>query len=645
MKIVAFHIQNFKSIKDTKIFLEPSVNVLTGVNNCGKTTILEALALWVECFEKLIHQAKRSVTGKYNAGDYVLASSNRYFDFDTINSVRSPNFEDIFYDKDVRKPIRLAARLRKQSGQELRIPFYISNSTKSRYVISLEEEALFNYQLFNAFFAQWPSPMKAYFSVPLANIEQQEIFVTNPVLQESLRQRRSFEIVRNRLYKLYHTSYFEQFQKDLSYVLYGPSIDVKLKFFSRSDVNHDTRVLITYIISGETIEKDMALLGSGTLQAIEILLNIYNEVNGNHDLNIILLDEPDSHIHRDIQTRLFEILNRERINTQIIITTHNESMIRTVPLSNLYHVDVNQPQLVCVGRNELEKINMPHFRWVYPALETPIILGIHGDATGLDLIGAIEAEKIVFVEGDDDARLLFNLFYKRPSNRGRKLMFWVLGGVSRILTKVEGYYDVFSSIRNGRSLWDKSLLVFDQDWMSDNHIAFVKDKLAHKFQIKSHVAHLYTQESVLLTDLGLLAFLIARKFDFSEDKIPLLIQALSEECDRRLPGLRQHQLSNEEHRVRQYIGQYIIPMNSIFDGKFSADTLHVDKELKDYYNLQPIHKLATKEDVAVIINAASKAVGMSFEYDTEKDFYSLVNIADATSLFNEWSLIIDFLSE
>ena len=85
MKIVAFHIQNFKSIKDTKIFLEPSVNVLTGVNNCGKTTILEALALWVECFEKLIHQAKRSVTGKYNAGDYVLASSNRYFDFDTIN--------------------------------------------------------------------------------------------------------------------------------------------------------------------------------------------------------------------------------------------------------------------------------------------------------------------------------------------------------------------------------------------------------------------------------------------------------------------------------------------------------------------------------------------------------------------------------
>lgn len=38
--------------------LDPDFNVFTGVNNSGKTNLLEAIALWHECFNRLIrHQS------------------------------------------------------------------------------------------------------------------------------------------------------------------------------------------------------------------------------------------------------------------------------------------------------------------------------------------------------------------------------------------------------------------------------------------------------------------------------------------------------------------------------------------------------------------------------------------------------------
>jgi len=50
MFIKKFKITNFKSFQNTEIYFNSDVNILTGPNNSGKTTILEALAFWHECF-------------------------------------------------------------------------------------------------------------------------------------------------------------------------------------------------------------------------------------------------------------------------------------------------------------------------------------------------------------------------------------------------------------------------------------------------------------------------------------------------------------------------------------------------------------------------------------------------------------------
>lgn len=643
--IYSFKIENFKSIKDTTIFLHKDMSVLTGVNNCGKTTILEAIALWVECFDKLLHKASRGVKGKYLKGDYVFGTSGRYFGFQEMVSVVSPDFEDIFRNKNSKTKIHLTATLKNEQQESISIPFSIVNSTQSRYKIYLDNEPSFDYQKFKAFFSKLPAPVTSYFSIPLANIEPRESFVTTPLIQEKVKNRHSFEVMRNRLYALYHTNLFRDFQKDLSYILYGNQQNAIINFYSRSDLQHDTRVVINYRIGEEWVEKDVALLGSGTLQAMEILLNVYNDISNKYELNIILLDEPDSHIHRDVQNRLFEVLKTRNNNSnQIIMTTHNESMIRSTPYENLFHIDMKQTELKSINPLDLTESTIPHFKGFYPSAENEFIKTLDKDANGLDFISAIESNKIVFVEGTTDARLLQNIYRKDLSNRNKKIMFWVMGGVNAILDDVASYQKIFSLIGNSGSLWEKSLLVFDRDCMMDEHVDLLQEKLKEKNKIQSYVADLYTQEAVLLQQLDVTADLLADKYALEEEKKALLLKYLNQECQAELENLKKVNVNAQF--VSQYLGRYIKKMRENYKKSLIGDTdLVIADKLRVYYTTQPIHKLASKKVVERIINDSLKAVDETLCFDIETDFYDLVNRCSINNMFQVWADLLKFMSK
>lgn len=185
--------------------------------------------------------------------------------------------------------------------------------------------------------------------------------MTEPQINERLALKDSLSVMRNRLYNLYYQhSLFRQFEQDLSYILLGAETQAQIKFIPQSDINHDARVVINYTIKNERVQKDLALLGSGSLQAIEILLNIYHRSDDKRDLYLILLDEPDSHIHRDIQKRLFEVLHRVTRDNQLVLTTHNEALIRSTPLHNLYHIDNTATgKVTCMSSADLNKLEIP----------------------------------------------------------------------------------------------------------------------------------------------------------------------------------------------------------------------------------------------------------------------------------------------
>ncbi len=649
MFIELLRIKDFKSIKNIEVHLDKQFSILTGVNNSGKTTILEALSLWVECFEKLLNTAQRSVNGKFSRGDYILGPTyNRYFNFDEINSVRCPDFEDIFRDRNVKQAVMIEATVvNEEKGLTQTIGFTISNSTNTRYVISLDNEKNFDYHLFNDIFTHLNNGgVSSYFASPVASIEQREEFVTDPVLADAIRQRHSYQYIRNRIYKLYHSPVFRQFQDDLSFVLYGTSSAARIVLRSLSDINKDKRVVITYSIGRETVEKDLALLGSGTLQVIEILLDLYHQTDERRDLSLVLLDEPDSHIHRDIQERLIQTLNRAGTNNQVVITTHNETLIRSAQLTNLFHVDgTGRGTVRCLYKEELPKLNSPHFTGPYPALATPVIRGINSTSIGLDFISAIEADKIIFVEGDDDARLLYRLFNNNISNRNTKLMFWVMGGVSKVLSKVDMYRAFFSEIRNVKTLWEKSRLVFDRDCLTDAHLAILQDGLLNKKQLPNYAHREYTQESVFLTDLHLTAVLLSASYEKVGQKPMAEVEnALQTAVTNQEASIKSRfDVANvEEKFLKQYKGQYLKQFEDVFGSKVSISDIKLERELQAFYAAQPPLSLSNKDDLVSVVNQAFVTLGISETVD-EEVAYTLAQHSSLGTMYPQWEAMVRFI--
>lgn len=629
--------------------MDKQFSILTGVNNSGKTTILEALSLWVECFEKLLNVAQRSVAEKYRKGDYILGPiNNKYFNFDEINSVRCPDFEDIFRDRNVKQAVMIEAIVvNEEKNLTQTIGFTISNSTNTRYVISLVDEKNFDYHQFNDIFTYLNNGgVSSYFASPVASIEQREEFVTEPVLVDAIRQRHSYQYIRNRIYKLYHSSVFRQFQDDLSFVLYGTSSAARIVLRSLSDINKDKRVVITYSIGRETVEKDIALLGSGTLQVIEILLDLYHQADERRDLNLVLLDEPDSHIHRDIQERLIETLNRARANNQVVITTHNETLIRSAQLSNLFHVDgTGRGKVQCLYKKELPKLNSPHFTGPYPALATPVIRNINSTSNGLDFISAIEADKIIFVEGDDDARLLYLLFHNNIANRNVKLMFWVMGGISKVLDKVDMYKAFFSDIKNTKTLWEKAILVFDRDRLTDAHLALLQDDLLNKKFLPNYSHREYTQESVFLTDLHLMAILLSESYEEVGQKlieeVETALQA-SMAVQESIIRSRFDSSCVDEAAVKQYKGQYLEKFDKVFGSKVAISDIKVERELQTYYSTQPASKLSNKDDLVEVVNRALGTLGIAITVD-ESVAYTLAQHSTLATMYPQWRDMVRFM--
>lgn len=652
MVIKSFRVQNFKSIQDMQIILDRRYNVLTGANNSGKTTILEAIALWNECFEKLIHQAGRASGKLFKKGDYVFnASSRNYFDFSAVSSVRSPNYEDIFRDHDTHSPVVLTATVQDvSSGESLDISFSITSSSHNRYVIRHDRRSGFSFEKFNRLFSYLPDSNGFFFSSPVANIEQRESFVTAPIMKNKILVRKSHEVLRNRLYQIYHHStFFSSFQSDLSYILYGSTTAAKIVFRCLSDITKDEQVVITYSQNGNKTEKDIALLGSGSLQVIEILLNVYHVADEKKDLNVILLDEPDSHIHRDIQRRLAEVLNRTAPQNQLIITTHNESLIRSTPLQNLFHIDGSGKGVVkCLYKDDLGKTNIAHFEGLFPSKLSPVIASVGGDGIGINFVSAIESERIFFVEGEDDARLLHHLFMTRPVNQSKKIMFWVLGGVSKIMSDIASYKLFFSKIKNEQTLWDKSMIVFDRDDMLDEHLRLLLDKLSVKLQIRAYANQSYTQEAVLLSESAKLSILLKQHYGLASVDERKIEFEINKQMTSLHPNVvdRMTRVGDENTLVQAYKGRVVDKLNTPpFDCRIRLTDVQLEHSLVDYYNHQPLHKLATKDDVATVINGVLKQFGVQDGYLAEQDFYKLVERVDQTNMFDQWSSMVDFMSE
>jgi hypothetical protein len=123
------------------------------------------------------------------------------------------------------------------------------------------------------------------------------------------------------------------------------------------------------------IELDWVNAGSGLLQTLIVLSFLYG-----YEPDVLLLDEPDAHLHVNLQRTLLDFLRRQT-HVQMIIATHAEEFIRRT-----------KPQ-------QISFLTPSGIRRVSDTEQATIALA---EISNLDIINLIARRLIIYVEGESD---------------------------------------------------------------------------------------------------------------------------------------------------------------------------------------------------------------------------------------------------
>jgi AAA15 family ATPase/GTPase len=648
MYLQKIRIQNFKSYENIIFHFNYDINIFTGANNSGKTTVLEAIALWNECFDKLLTQAGKADKKKnLKKGDFVLGGSQpKYIAHTEIGSVHSPAYQDIFHNLKTSEPITLTAELLEpNSNQKIVIPFQIRAARGNLYEISLENYHNYNFNHFNIFFKKLPETINLTYASPVSNLKSVEDFETLPKIKLLTHSRASVAVLRNRIYQLKkNPTLYLEFINNLQYIINNGSKEKGIHFDFIGDETQNTQLIINIQIGAKDIPKEIALLGSGTLQIIEILLSLYESEK---EFNLILLDEPDSHIHRDIQKRLLEIFIKFSDNTQIFITTHNESFIRSAAPQYLFHLEAKPI-------NEYQNIsfNLPAGikKGFQPTPYLNIINSISG-GNGLDFINALESDKIIFVEGEDDAKYISILLKSKIKQQHLKYVYWSFEGITNIYTHILSYKDIFNAIKNRTSLWQKSVLIFDKDFLTVAQKEILQTKLSEKLNIPIYIGQSYTFESSILTDIpkfkdSIYRYLVHQLKDSPPNSHD--IDAYADAEIQKIIVQKQLYFDNDagldnwartQNGLRKKLSNPPLKIELWRKDEF---TLRTDFKLyaQSVLSISAIHQLANKDDVEAIIHGICQNYGLNFTI--AGDFAELLTmiVQEKTNWFSAWDNLI-----
>jgi hypothetical protein len=247
------------------------------------------------------------------------------------------------------------------------------------------------------------------------------------------------------------------------------------------------------------------------------------------------------------------------------------------------------------------------------------------------------------VEGEDDARIL-NILLKQQIGNRKKYMFWVLGGISEIFENMDAYKKVFSNIRNDKTLWEKSCLVFDRDFLTDSHLQTLIHAFKDKLNLPAYSFKSYTLESTLFTDIEKLAALISKwllgnAVYADKDKIERdLVEAytaykptLEARYNDSFYENNTYLYLNAKEKTRQLFGQNIISQNN------TQLTTLVRQNAANILTSGNLFRLMNKDDVGFVINKV--VANYDYTFSVEADFIELIKQVDKSMWLDEWNFV------
>jgi energy-coupling factor transporter ATP-binding protein EcfA2 len=303
-------LQRFKRIADAAFDLR-AVNVLVGGNNAGKSSMIQGLHFGIGLLQSIALADKSlnastadSLSTSLNPNQLIYSPSEEVYALGPGGRLTEALDQAVSLDLTLDTGEQCAVSIRK--GRNRNILVSVRNPRVADRLASLD------------------SPFSI-FSPGLAGIAKRENFVSDGVLYRALARGDANLVLRNILLRLWDKPHWAAFMSDLHDVF--PTVELTVRFEEKTDE------FIEILIKVGSVTVPLEIAGTGILQTIQILSYIHR-----FGPSIIVLDEPDSHLHPNNQRLLCALLRRvsEERGTQILLTTHSRHVIDALAASSAF---------------------------------------------------------------------------------------------------------------------------------------------------------------------------------------------------------------------------------------------------------------------------------------------------------------------
>lgn len=335
MRLKQIEVNSFKGVRRAVVPVR-GATVLVGANNAGKSSILQAIH-FATCAMAQASEANKQSTISISELEYLPTNSYRELGFNSIwgNARQSPESRVSFTFEDDETVEHIASVRLKSARNE-----------------GLSVDPTIPYRLF-PYFRPRDRPFTAY--IPgIAGIPLEEQFLTRRLVFKKAASGDSNVVLRNILYRIAMTEQMPQLLSFVRGVYRGVYINTHF------DENKDLHLNVTVKFPGREW-RPLEFAGTGFLHVLQVFayLILFRP-------SILLIDEPESHLHPTLQTRLTRQLRQrvEEMGSFALITTHSPFVARGLPLgSNVVWVksggvtEANESELIksLLGWGALDK--------------------------------------------------------------------------------------------------------------------------------------------------------------------------------------------------------------------------------------------------------------------------------------------------
>lgn len=407
---VTFH--RFKQFRDETFELRPGVTLLAGGNNAGKSSILHGLAIWEFC-RTAVEMERGSETFLAGHGGQGLGLGDDEFSAITVPSLKHL-WTNLRTQKEEAEPDGYTLRIRcewKGSQGPLHVEFGLALANDRLFVKTTASNLSDSDVL----------PRLAYLP-PFAGMTDRELRTTGAVRRRRIGEGLAGAVLRNILLDMQQRNVEERARlragktkitdRDLAHLrandpwellqqnlraTFGAELDIAP---FREEYHSYIRVeIVKGTLDGHKLKRhahytkrDLMVEGSGFLQWLSVFA-----LATDPEIDVLLLDEPDAHLHPSLQEQLLDSLDGIVLATgkQVLIATHSSEILRDAEPTDILQVRAGKGSRYLVDENQ----------------KAGLLAGLGSDyAPRIDR--AKRTKRLLFVEGRSDIAVLKTLAEK-----------------------------------------------------------------------------------------------------------------------------------------------------------------------------------------------------------------------------------------